>query len=157
MTWWPWACNVICMTMMAPPCSFKQPKQCVQTHWYMYNPPTYFKPLSHRGGTPLSGGWMLGDTPLCSDAPKLFPTLSESILILTLLLYYKYPQMDCYQPSQKPTRSNSKLDPSKPFFLVTHLSLYFTFSSCFIFKLCATYIVWLYPSRDSSFSFRIPC
>ena len=36
-------------------------------------------------------------------------------------------------------RSNSELDPSEPFSLVICLSLYFMFSSCFIFKLTATY------------------
>ena len=81
-----------------------------------------------------------GDTPLCSDAPKLFSVLSKSILILTPLLYYKCPWMDCSQPSQKPNRSNSELDPSKPFLLVICLSLYFMFSSCSIFKLSATYV-----------------
>ena len=123
-------------------------------------PPTYslFQTLSHQGSTPLrGGGWMLGDTPLCSDAPKPFPAPSESIPILTFSLHYKCPWMDYSQPLQKPAGSNLELDPSKPFLLIIHLSIYFMFSSCFIFKLSATYIVWLYLSRDLSFSFRIPC
>ena len=122
-------------------------------------PPTYslFQTLSHQGSTPLRGGWMLGDTPLCSDAPKPFPAPSESIPILTFSLHYKCPWMDYSQPLQKPAGSNLELDPSKPFLLIIHLSIYFMFSSCFIFKLSATYIVWLYLSRDLSFSFRIPC
>ena len=62
--------------------------------------------------------------------------------------YYKYPQTDYSWPSWKPGKSNLELDPSKPFLLDLCISLYFTFSSCFIFKLSATYIVRLYPSRD---------
>ena len=100
---------------------------------------------------------MFMDTPLHPVGPKLLSVPSKSILLITTSPYYKYLWMDHSQPPQKLNRSNSELDPSKPFSLNFRLSLYFTFSSCFIFKLSATYIVWLYPSRDLSFSFRIPC
>ena len=97
------------------------------------------------------------DTPLHPVDPKLLSVPSKSILLVTTSPYYKYLQMNHSWPPQKLNGSNSELDPSKPFSLNFCLSLYFTFSSCFIFKLSATYKVQLYPSRDSSFSFRIPC
>ena len=100
---------------------------------------------------------MVVDTLPRSVDPEPLPILSESIPLITTSPYYKYLWMDHPWPPWKPNRSNLELDPSKPFLLNFCLSLYFMFSSCFIFKLSATYIVQLYPSRDSSFSFRIPC
>ena len=75
---------------------------------------------------------VLGDTSLRSNAPKPLSIPAESIPILTPSLYYKYPGMDYSWPSWKPDRSNSELDPSKPFLLVICLLLYFMFLSCFI-------------------------
>ena len=74
---------------------------------------------------------VLGDTLLCSVDPKL---QEDGCLQLPMV-------MDRPQPPWKLDGSNSELDPSKPFLLNFQLSLYFTFSSCFIFKLSATYLV----------------
>ena len=100
---------------------------------------------------------MVVDTPFHPVDPKLPSIPSKSILLITTSPYYKYLWMDHSWPPRKLNRSNSELDPSKIFSLNFCLSLYFMFSSCFILKLSATYIVQLYPSRDLSFSFRIPC
>ena len=62
---------------------------------------------------------------LCHTHPKVSFITLQCYPATCLKIHYKCSWMDCYQPPWKPTRSNSELDPSKPFLLIICLSLLF--------------------------------